>query len=99
MQRIKSSLEQISSLHNQIHDIINPKYLKKEMKKNLKFARELHKDESIKTPNIVQLSTSTGGLGILNTNTYLSSLKNDLVPHQLNIMLNSDQGSALFRQT
>ena len=53
MQRIKSSLEQISSLHNQIHDIINPKYLKKEMKKNLKFAREWHKDESIKTPNIV----------------------------------------------
>ena len=30
----KSSLEQSSSLHNQIHDIINPKYLKKEREKN-----------------------------------------------------------------
>ena len=31
----KLSLEQSSSLHNQIHDIINPKYLKKEREKNL----------------------------------------------------------------
>ena len=32
-----SSFEQNSSLHNQIHDITNPKYLKKEREKNLKF--------------------------------------------------------------
>ena len=36
----KSSLEQSSSLHNQMHDIINPKYLKKEREKNLKFPQE-----------------------------------------------------------
>ena len=36
----KSSLEQNSSLHNQVHDIINPKYLKKEREKNLKFPQE-----------------------------------------------------------
>ena len=35
-----SSLEQNSSLHNQKHDIINPKYLKKEKEKNLKFPQE-----------------------------------------------------------
>ena len=44
----KSSLEQSSSLHNQIHDI-DPKYLKKERVKNLKFPQERHRDESIKT--------------------------------------------------
>ena len=69
LHRKKSSLEQISSLHNQIHDIINPKYLKKERKKNLKFSQEWHKDESIKTPNIVQLSIWRGRLGILKMNT------------------------------
>ena len=42
----KSSLEQSSSLHNQIHDIINSKYLKKEKEKNLKFAEEWFKDET-----------------------------------------------------
>ena len=42
----KSSLEQSSSLHNQIHDIINPKYLKKEKEKHLKFAQEWFKDET-----------------------------------------------------
>ena len=36
----KSSLEQKSSLQNKIHDIINPKYLKKERGKNLKFPQE-----------------------------------------------------------
>ena len=61
----KSSLEQSSSLHNQMHDIINPKYLKKEREKNLKFPQEWHKDESIKTSNIVQISIWRGGLGIL----------------------------------
>ena len=40
LHRKKSSLEQSSSLHNQIHHIINPKYLKKERDKNLKFAQE-----------------------------------------------------------
>ena len=27
-------------IYNQIHDIINPKYLKKERKKNFKFSQE-----------------------------------------------------------
>ena len=40
------------SLHNQIHDIINPKYLKKEREKNLKFSQEWLKDE---TKHIIQL--------------------------------------------
>ena len=48
----KSSLEQSSSLHNQIHDIINPKYLKKEREENLKFLQEWLKDE---TNHVVQL--------------------------------------------
>ena len=51
-QKKKSSLEQNSSLHNQIHDIINPKYLKKEREKNTKFPQEWLKDE---TRYIVQL--------------------------------------------
>ena len=46
----KSSLEQSSSLHNQIHDIINPKYLKKKREKNLKFTREWLKDETRHSP-------------------------------------------------
>ena len=37
---LKSSLEQCSSLHNKIYDIINPKYLKKEREKNLTFPQE-----------------------------------------------------------
>ena len=48
----KTSLEQSSSLHNQIHDIINPKYLKKEREKNLKFPQEWFKNE---TRHIIQL--------------------------------------------
>ena len=38
----KSSLEQNSSLHNQIyiHDIINPKYLKKDREKNFEFSQK-----------------------------------------------------------
>ena len=40
LHRKKSSLEQSSSLHNQIHDIINPKYLKKEREKNLKWVKD-----------------------------------------------------------
>ena len=42
----KLFLEQSSSLHNQIHDIINPKYLKKEREKNLKLPQEWFKDET-----------------------------------------------------
>ena len=42
----KSSLEQSSSLHNQIHDIINLKYLKKERERNLKLYQEWFKDET-----------------------------------------------------
>ena len=52
LQRKKSSLEQNSSLHNQIHDIINPKYLKKERDKNLNLPQERLKDEM---RHIVQL--------------------------------------------
>ena len=44
----KLSLEQSSSLDNQIHDI-DPTYLKKERVKNLKFPQKQHRDESIKT--------------------------------------------------
>ena len=40
MQQKKSSLEQNSSLHNQIRGIINPKLLKKKREKNLKFLQE-----------------------------------------------------------
>ena len=40
MQQKKSSLEQNSSLHNQIRGIINPKHLKKKREKNLKFCQE-----------------------------------------------------------
>ena len=48
----KSSLEQNSSLHNQIHDIINLKYLKNERDKNLNLPQEWLKDEM---RHIVQL--------------------------------------------
>ena len=41
----KRSLEQSSSLHNQIDYIFNPKYHKKEREKNLKFSQEQLKDE------------------------------------------------------
>ena len=46
----KSSLEQSLSLHNQMHYIINPKYLKKEREKNLKFPQEQLKDETRHSP-------------------------------------------------
>ena len=51
MHKKKLFLEQSSSLHNQVHNI-NPKYLKKEREKNLKFPQEWIKD---KTRHIVQL--------------------------------------------
>ena len=52
LHRKKSSLEQSLSLHNQIHDIINPKNLKKEREKNLNLPQEWLKDE---TRHVVQL--------------------------------------------
>ena len=59
----KSSLEQSSSLHNQIHDIyiyiyIYQKYLKKEREKNLKFHQEWLKDEPRHSP-----ANPSGGVG------------------------------------
>ena len=52
LHRNKSSLEHGSSLHNQTHDIISPKYLKKKREKNLNLPQEWLKDE---TRHIVQL--------------------------------------------
>ena len=52
LHRKKLYLEQSSSLHNHIHDIINPKYLKKEREKNLNLPQEWLKDER---RHIVQL--------------------------------------------
>ena len=48
----KSSLEQSSPIQDQIHDIINPKCLKKEREKNLKVFQEQLTDE---TRHIIQL--------------------------------------------
>ena len=90
----KSSLEQSSSLHNLIHDIINRKHLKKEMGKNLKFPQEWLKDE---TRHIVQLIHLKGWAGHFE-HEYIIKLSKDFVPHQLNLMQNSDQRLALFRQ-
>ena len=57
----KLSLKRSSSLHNQIHDIINPKYLKKEREKNLKFPQEWLKDETRHNP---ANHPSEGGVGL-----------------------------------
>ena len=46
----KNPLEQGLSLHNQIHYIINPKYLEKEREQNLKFPQEQLKDETRHSP-------------------------------------------------
>ena len=46
----ESSLEQGLSLHNQIQDSINPKYLRNEREKNLKFPQEWLKDETRQSP-------------------------------------------------
>ena len=57
--------EQNPSLHNQMHDIIYPKYLKKEGRKSF-----LMNDEKITASrDLVQLSIWRDGLGILNMNT------------------------------
>ena len=56
----KSSLEQSSSLHNQIHDIINPKYLKKEREENLRFSQEWFKDKSNETHSPANPSEGVG---------------------------------------
>ena len=55
-----SSLEQGSSIHNQIHDIINLKYLKKEGEKNLKFPQEWFKDETNETHSPANPSEGVG---------------------------------------
>ena len=57
LHRKNSSLEQSSSLHNEIHDIINPKYLKKE---NLKFPQEWLKYEK---RHIASPANPSGGVG------------------------------------
>ena len=49
-----------------MHDIINPKYLKKEREKNLKFPQKWLKDEMRHSP---ANPSERGGLGILNMNT------------------------------
>ena len=41
---------------NQINDIINPKYLKKEREKNLKFPQKWFKDETNETHSPANLS-------------------------------------------
>ena len=96
----KKSIEQNSSLHNQIHDneihdIINPKYLIKEREKNLKIPKKWHKYESIKTLSpAIHLEEWDRHF----EHEYIIRLsKKDFVPYQLNLMLNSDQGLALFR--
>ena len=62
LHRKKLYLEQSSSLHNHIHDIINPKYLKKEREKNLNLPQEWLKDETRHSP-------ANPSEGILNMNT------------------------------
>ena len=54
LHRKKSFLEQGSSLHNQIHDIINLKYLKKEREKNLNLQDWL-KDDTRHTVQLIHL--------------------------------------------
>ena len=56
----KSSLEQSSPLHNQIHDFINPKYIEKEREKNLKFPQEWFKDEANETHTPANPSEDVG---------------------------------------
>ena len=53
---------------NQINDIINPKYLKKESEKNLKFPQEWLKDEARHIIQLIHLK-AMGGLVILSMNT------------------------------
>ena len=53
---------------DQINDIINPKYLKQEREKNLKFPQEWLKDEMRHNPPNPS-EGGVGGLGILNMNT------------------------------
>ena len=81
-------------------------------KKHIKFPLELQK---LRPPrHLVQLSTWKGGIGILDIDTQLNSLKTkwiqrllnptnafwkDLKLYWLNLILNSNQGLVLFRQT
>ena len=87
--------KQNSSLHNKIHDII--KYLKKEREKNLKFPQEWRKDGSIlRLSPAIHLDASDRHF----EHEYIIKLsKKDLLLYQLNLMLNSNQGLPLFRQT
>ena len=57
LHRQESSLEQSSSLYNQIRNIINPKYLKKDREKNLNLPQEWRKNER---RHIVQLTHLKG---------------------------------------
>ena len=93
----KSSLEQTSSLHNQIHDI-NSKYLKKKMQKNPKFPQEQLINGSIETHSpAIYLNGSTRHF---EHECIIKLSKKDLVLHQLNLMLNLDHSRlALFRKT
>ena len=68
----KKSIEQNSSLHNQIHDneihdIINPKYLIREREKNLKIPKNDTRMKVLR--HLVQPSIWRSGIGILNMNT------------------------------
>ena len=76
---------------NEINNIINQKYLKKEREKNLKWV----KDETRHVIQIIHLKEGWAW----DFEYELSSLKKDLVLHQLNLMLNSDHRLALFRKT
>ena len=80
-------------LINQINDIINPKYLKKEREKNLKWVKD-------KMRHIIQLIHLKEGWAWDFEHEYIIKLsKKDFVLHQLNLILKSDRRLALFRQT
>ena len=68
---------------NQINDIINPKYLKKEREKNLKFPQEWHKDESIEILSpVIHLKRWVSHFN----REYIIKLSiKDLIPYQLNL--------------
>ena len=77
-----SYLEQNSYLHSQIYDF-NPKYLKKEREKNLKFPQEWHKDESIEILSpVIHLKRWVSHFN----REYIIKLSiKDLIPYQLNL--------------
>ena len=85
-------------MQNQMHDIINPKYLKKKRKKNLKYPQGWNKDESIDT---LSPAIYLEGWARHFEHEYIIKLskKRYSDPYQLNLMVNSGQVLALFRQT